>query len=103
MSEDWPARTTDPDGREVVFDGGSHLHLFERKRNDLLDQVDVILGAVANPDFREEDPVPGRERFYSQDRPTVGSWLRVVVDFNESPAAVWTAFIQEDDPRLQNT
>jgi hypothetical protein len=48
MSEDWPARTTDPDGREVVFDGGSHLHLFDRKRSDLLDQVDVILGQLPN-------------------------------------------------------
>lgn len=90
-------RTTDPDGRLVVFDAGSSLHL-ARRRPWLLDHVEVILGAVARPDHRALDPIAGRERFYRQhiepDR-----WLRVVVDFSEDPAWVVTAVVQDNDPR----
>ena len=88
---------TDPDGRLVVFDAGSHLHT-ARRRPWLLDHVDVIMGSIARPDHRALDPIPGRERFYRQhikpDR-----WLRVVVDFSEDPAWVVTAVIQDNDPR----
>ena len=50
VSEGWPRRTVaDPDGREVVFDAGSHLHLVRRMRSELLNQVDEILAAVAAP------------------------------------------------------
>jgi uncharacterized protein YuzE len=56
----------DPDGRRVVFDAGSHLHLAQGGRSWLLDHVETILTAVARPDYREDDPRPGRERFYRQ-------------------------------------
>ncbi|MGO9319451.1 MAG: hypothetical protein ACLQBY_01420 [Solirubrobacteraceae bacterium] len=88
---------TDPDGRLVVFDAGSHLHL-ARRRPWLLDHVDVIMGTIARPDHRALDAIPDRERFYRQhiepDR-----WLRVVVDFSENPAWVVTAAVQDNDPR----
>jgi hypothetical protein len=101
VSEGWPhRRVADPDGREVVFDVGSHLHLVRRMRSELLDQVDEILAAVAAPDFREDDPVPGRERFYRQNFIGAGRWLRVVVDFNVVPAWVVTAFVGDRDPRI---
>src|SRR5271167_2896475 len=48
-------RTSDPDGREVVFDVGSRLHLGERCPW-LLDHIDVILDTVARPDYRVVDP-----------------------------------------------
>lgn len=90
-------QTTDPDGRLVVFDAGSSLHL-ARRRPWLLDHVEVILGTVARPDRRALDPIADRERFYRQhiepDR-----WLRVVVDFSEDPAWVVTAVVQDNDPR----
>ena len=90
-------QTTDPDGRLVVFDAGSSLHL-ARRRPWLLDHVEVILGVVARPDHRALDPIADRERFYRQhiepDR-----WLRVVVDFSEDPAWVVTAVVQDNDPR----
>jgi hypothetical protein len=91
-----PPCTTDPDGRHVVFDAGSHLHLAHR-RPWLLDRVDMILDAVNQPDLREDDPLPGRERFYRH-HTTPGSWLRVVVDFNSQPAWVVTALVQDFDP-----
>jgi hypothetical protein len=100
VSEEWPPRTLDPAGRVVVFDAGSHLHLFDRLRHDLLEQIEIVLGAVADPDFHEDDPLPGRERFYRADFPAAGRWLRVVVDFNQVPAPVVTAFALDSDPRL---
>ena len=99
MSEPWPRKVVDPEGREVVFDGASHLHLVRRKRAALLDQVDAILETVARPGFREEDPILGRERFYRQDFDGLGTWLLVVVDFNESPGWIVTVFVSYHDPR----
>lgn len=90
-------QTTDPDGRIVVFDAGSRLHL-RRRRPWLLDHIDVILGTVARPDFHALDPIPGRERFYRQ-HVEPDRWLRVVVDFNEDPAWVVTVVTQDNDPR----
>lgn len=89
----------DPDGRQVVFDAGSHLHLALGSRAWLLDHVEAILATVARPDHRGEDPRPGRERFYRQNPLEPGRWLRVVVDFNGIPAWVVTAVIEKGDPR----
>lgn len=90
---------TDPDGRTVVFDAGSHLHLAEGRRSWLLDHVDEILIAVQRPNWREKDPRPGRERFYRENVLRLGRWPRVVVDFNEDPGWIVTALVQDDDPR----
>lgn len=90
-------QTTDPDGRVVVFDAGSHLHL-ALGRPWLLDHVETIITTVELPDFRAEDPIPGRERFYRR-HILANRWLRVVVDFNDSPAWVVTATVQSNDPR----
>jgi hypothetical protein len=88
--------TTDPDGRIVVFDERTERHLAEG-RPQMLGHVGAILDAVTRPDVREYDPAPGRERFYRRDLDP-RRWLRVVVDFNESPAFVVTAFVQETEP-----
>ena len=98
MNNEVLTRTTDPDGREVVYDDGTRKHLV-RRRPDLIDQVDAIIGAVSRPDHREDDPVGGRERFYRRNILSSRRWLRVVVDFNESPARIVTALIQQHDPR----
>lgn len=93
------ARTTDPDGRDVMFDAGSHVHLALGQRGWLLEHLDLILGAVAFPDHREDDPRPERERFYRQNALAPGRWLRVVVDFSEDPAWIVTVLVQDNDPR----
>jgi hypothetical protein len=49
----------DPDGRRVVFDAGSHLHLAQGGRSWLLDHVETILTTIARPDYRE-DAIRGR-------------------------------------------
>jgi hypothetical protein len=86
-----------PDGRLVVFDTGSRLHLV-RRRPWLLDHVDVIISTVARPDYRALDSIAGRERFYRQ-HVEPGRWLRVVVDYGQDPAWVVTAVVQDNDPR----
>jgi hypothetical protein len=91
----------DPEARRVVFDAGSHLHLAEGRRSWLLDHLETILATVAQPDYREDDPRPGRERFYRQNALEPGRWMRVVVDFNDVPGWVVTVLIQDDDPRPQ--
>lgn len=90
-------QTRDPDGRLVVFDVGSWLHLV-RRRPWLLDHIDVILDTVARPDHRAPDPTPGRERFYRK-HIEPGRWLRVVVEYGQDPAWVVTAVEQNNDPR----
>lgn len=92
-------RCLDPDGRQVVFDAGSHLHLAQGGRSWLLDHVETILATVAWPDHRDNDPRPGRERFYRQNALAPGRWMRVIVDFQGDPGWVVTVLVQDDDPR----
>lgn len=82
----------DPDGRRVVLDERTLGHLHRRRPQTL-----SHLNAITRPDLRQEDPVSGRERFYRRDLDP-RRWLRVVVDFNETPGFVVTAFIQDTDP-----
>jgi hypothetical protein len=65
MAQDYPS-ITDPDGRVVVFDSGTRLHL-ALGRPDLMDETDLILGTIAHPDQRANDAIPGREHFYRRD------------------------------------
>jgi len=89
----------DPDGRRVVFDVASHLHVALR-RPWLLDHLDAVMATVSEPDWRQPDPRPGRERFYRQHL-DLKRWMRVVVDFGDEPAWVVTVTIQHHDPMEQ--
>jgi hypothetical protein len=94
---DFRRATTDPDGRTVVFDAGSHLHIALR-RPALLEHLDAVLATVSHPDLRANDPIPGRERYYRQHIDS-RRWLRVVVDFGNEPGWIVTVAIQANDPR----
>jgi len=63
----------------------------------MLEHIHAILDAVSRPDVREADPVPARERYFRRDLDP-GRWLRVVVDFSETPGFVVTAFVQNHEP-----
>ena len=99
MPLDHPS-TRDPDGRVVVFDAATRLHL-ALGRPKLMNEVDLILGIVAHPDHRVDDPIAGREHFYRRDLDP-RRWLRVVVDYRDVPAWVVTAFVQRNPPRDWN-
>jgi len=91
-----PLTADDPDGRPVVLDevGWSHITI---EHPELAAHQAAILRAVADPDHREDDLRPGRERFW-RERIGPSRWLFVVVDFNEIPARGVTAFGRRDDP-----
>ena len=97
---DLPRTVADPDGRIVEFSEWSWNHIMV-ERPQLLGDVDAILGTISSPEFRENDPIPGRERFYRRRVTDKVRWLRVVVDFNQAPAVVVTDFIQRKDPTRQ--
>jgi hypothetical protein len=59
-----------------------------------MNEVERMLGVVANPDHREEDPHPGRERFLRRDIDP-RRWLRIVVGFNDDPTWVVIALVQD--------
>lgn len=77
-----PPSTIDPDGRRVVFDAGSHLHL-AAKRPWLLDEIDTILDTVADPDLHVLDPEGDRERHY-RENPLSEGWLRAGQDARDA-------------------
>jgi hypothetical protein len=96
MSSSGEHAATDPNGRLVVLDERTVGHL-ARRRPQMLQHVPAILDTIRRPDVHELDHAPGRERFYRHDL-APGRWLRVVVDFNASPAFVVTAFVQDHEP-----
>jgi hypothetical protein len=63
----------------------------------MLAHMSAILDTVKQPDSREDDPAPGCERFFRRDL-DLSRYLRVVVDFNESPGFVVTAFVEDHSP-----
>lgn len=58
---------------------------------------DEIIETVRVPGHRSPDPRPGRERYY---RIELGPsrWLFAVVNFNETPARIVTAYGNRKDP-----
>lgn len=94
---DLPRSVKDPDGRLVEFTEWSWQHIMV-ERPQLLHDIDRILAVFESPQFREADPIPGRERFYGRRVTDKVRWLRVVVDFNLAPGFVVTAFIQRKNP-----
>ena len=91
--------TREPRGRLVVLDLRARTHL-QRRRPAALGYLDAVIATVSSPDMHEDDPISGRERFYRRDL-TGSRWLRVVVDFTESPAFVVTAFVQDNQPEAE--
>ena len=94
---DLPRRTVDPDDRRVAFTAQSWRHI-RSARPELLNELEAIMSTITQPELREPDPRPGRERFYRRHVTDRVRWMRVVVDFNRDPAVIVTAFIQRKNP-----
>lgn len=80
----------DPDGRQVVLDGEGWQHILTEHREMSRHQA-AVRETIEHPSSRRADPLPGRERYY---RHGVGPsrWVMVVVDLNQTPARIVTAF-----------
>ncbi len=90
------AETIDPDGRAIVLDEDCWEHILHEHGEMALYREEIV-ATVTSPDHRRGDPRPGRERYYSQDLGP-SHWLFVVVDFNETPARVVTAYANRKNP-----
>lgn len=91
------ATATDPDGRTVVLTSEAWEHI-AAQHPEISSSQAGLLRAVQQPDHRESDPRPGRERFWLKGSGP-SRWLRVIVDFSSEPAEVVTAFGDRKDPR----
>jgi hypothetical protein len=90
------AKVIEPDGRTVVLRDEQWVHI----RNEHLEMARferAIMETVTHPDDRKPDPRPGRERYYGDGRGP-SRWLRVIVDLNEEPGWVVTAFGHDEAP-----
>jgi hypothetical protein len=90
------AQTVDPDGRTVVLDEEGWEHILHEHAELALYQ-DEIIATVRAPGHRSPDPRPGRERYYRIDLGP-SRWLFAVVNFNETPARIVTAYGNRKDP-----
>jgi hypothetical protein len=86
----------DPEDRLVVHDDVGWRHIVE-EHSEMTPHAAGVMATIARPDKREDDPGPGRERFWREGLGP-GRWLFAVVDFNESPARTVTAFGRRDNP-----
>jgi len=87
------ADTATPDGVPVVlFTDTWHGHVLAPREGhgELAPYLDAVLSTVAEPDHREPDERPGRERFFKRDAGP-SRWLMVVVEFDQTPARIVTA------------
>lgn len=85
--------TETPEGvRVVLFEDTWLLHVLDPQDGhpELYPYLAVALKTVAEPDHRELDPRPGRERFFKQ-HAGPSEWLMVVVHFGDEPARIVTA------------
>lgn len=90
--------TRTPDGAVVVLTAAAWGHILRRHPEMDMHQAE-ILETVASPHMLVADPKSERKRFY---RSGVGPsrWLRVIVDFNQRPARVVSAFgVRKERPR----
>lgn len=59
---------------------------------EMAEYLEAILQTVREPDYREQDSAPGRERMFRRGGPE--RWMRVVIDTEQ----IITAFAQSNDP-----
>ena len=86
-----------PDGDTVVLTVAVWDHILARHPEMDMHRGEIF-ETISSPHLVTEDPEAGRKRFY---RSGVGPsrWLRVIVDFNQRPARIISAFgIRKERP-----
>jgi hypothetical protein len=89
------AYALNPDGRFVRLLPASWEHILSG-HPEMEDHLDDVVQTLENPDYREPDPRPGRERFFRRGGPQ--SWIRVVIEVDGPFDRVVTAFPQVNEP-----
>jgi hypothetical protein len=62
----------------------------------MAEHMSDVLETIRQPEFRQDDPRPGRVRLFRRTGPE--AWLRVVVEFGGDSDQIVTAFPQGNDP-----
>lgn len=84
------AETLTPDGLRVVLFADTWERHILRAHGELASHLADVMDTIAQPDHRESDDWPHRERFFKQDRGP-SRWLMVVLDSETQPARIVTA------------
>jgi hypothetical protein len=92
------SRRCSPSCRAGTEASQSQTATHRRGRTPPRPSLPIRRALLCGPDHRAPDPLPGREHFYRR-HVDPRRWLRVVVDFNEEPAWVVTALVQQNPPR----
>jgi hypothetical protein len=86
-------RTETPDGVEVVLFAIVYAKILEE--HTAVADLELIDRAIRDPDERQPDPRPGRERFFRREADV---WVLAVVEFGEQPAIIVTVFSTDQSP-----
>lgn len=91
------AQADSPQGRSVELTERKWAYI--QGHVEMRGELELLLIAIRQPDFREPDPRPGRERYWLHTQaPFPFRWLRVVVQFEGDVDRVVTAFGQDNEP-----
>lgn len=83
------------DGRAVLLFSKTWSHILEG-HPEMEEHLESMMEVVQDPDHREPDQRPGRERFFGRGGPE--AWMRVVVEIAGPIDRVVTAFPQANAP-----
>lgn len=86
-------RTETPDGVEVVLFAIVYAKILEE--HAAVADLALIDRTIRDPDERQPDPRPGRERFFRREADV---WVLAVVEFGEQPAIIVTVFSTDQPP-----
>lgn len=91
------AEVENPEGRLVRLDAAAWNHVLE-EHPELEPFLEETMLTIQQPEHRESDPRPGRERYSRRGGPL--DWIRVVAELANGTDRVVTAFPQGNDPTV---
>jgi hypothetical protein len=89
------ATATSADGRRAELDATTWDYVLAG-HPEMANHLDDVIKPLEQPELREDDPRPGRIRYFRRCGPE--RWVRVVVQFGGETDVVVTAFPHSNDP-----
>ena len=90
------ARAETPTGGTIVLTASAWSHI-SAEHPEIAAHLAAVVKTAAEPEVVAPDPRSGRRRHYRSDAGP-SRWLRVIVDFNETPARIVTAHAHRKEP-----